>query len=296
MDYNAKLDFYLQAITAKLKYYIGSIEEKSIVSEAMEYSLMIGGKRIRPVLVLAFCEMLSSEKFDINSALPYACAVEMIHTYSLIHDDLPCMDNDDFRRGQPSCHKKFGEEFALLAGDGLLNLAFEVLFGKFGDVQPAFSFQCGEVLSNASGVEGMIGGQAIDLLSENENISLQKLQKLHNLKTGAMITGACKIGAILGGGSQSDIENACLFGEKIGLCFQVVDDILDKTSSFEKLGKPIGSDESNNKSTYVSLLGLQEAKSFADKLTREALSSIEIYGDKSDFLRKLAAQLLTREK
>lgn len=295
MDFNSKLDFYHEAIENKLKFYIGAIEEKSIVSEAMEYSLMIGGKRIRPVLALAFCEMLSEDKFDIESALPYACAIEMIHTYSLIHDDLPCMDNDDFRRGKPSCHKKFGEEYALLAGDGLLNLAFEIIFGKFADVKADVSMKCGAVLSGASGVDGMIGGQAIDLLSENMSISLERLKKLQDLKTGAMIIAACKIGAILGGGSEKDIQNARCFGEKIGLCFQVVDDILDKTSTFEKLGKPIGSDEQNNKSTYVSLLGLEQAKRFADELTAEALASIEPYGDKANFLKELANKLLKRE-
>ncbi len=296
MDFNTKLYFYSKAVEKKLKDYIEGIEEKSVVSEAMEYSLMIGGKRIRPVLALAFCDMLSGEEFDINYALPYACAIEMIHTYSLIHDDLPCMDNDDYRRGKPSCHKKFGEEYALLAGDGLLNLAFEIIFGKFGDVEAEPSMKCGAILSSASGVDGMIGGQAIDLLSENKQISLERLKKLQDLKTGAMIIAACKIGAVLGGGSESDIENARLFGEKIGLCFQVVDDILDKTSSFEKLGKPIGSDESNNKSTYVSLLGLEKAKQLADRLTCEALACIEPYGTKADFLSELARELLKREK
>ena len=296
MDFNTKLDFYSEAVEKKLEFYIDNIKEKSVVSEAMHYSLMIGGKRIRPVLALAFCEMLSGEDFDIDSALPYACAIEMIHTYSLIHDDLPCMDNDDFRRGKPSCHKKFGEEYALLAGDGLLNLAFEIIFGKFGDVYPDFSMKCGAILSSASGADGMIGGQAIDLLSENKQISLETLRKLQDLKTGAMIIASCKIGAVLGGGNQSDIENARCFGEKIGLCFQVVDDILDVTSSFEKLGKPIGSDESNNKSTYVSLLGLEEAKKFADELTREALCSIEPYGEKATFLKELASALCKREK
>ena len=295
MDFNNKLDFYSKAVEKKLEFYIENIKEKSVVSEAMQYSLMIGGKRVRPVLALAFCEMLSGEDFDIDSALPYACAIEMIHTYSLIHDDLPCMDNDDFRRGKPSCHKKFGEEYALLAGDGLLNLAFEIIFGKFGDVNPDFSMKCGAILSSASGIDGMIGGQAIDLLSENKQISLKTLRKLQDLKTGAMIIASCKIGALLGGGSQSDIDNARCFGEKIGLCFQVVDDILDKTSSFEKLGKPIGSDESNNKSTYVSLLGLDEAKKLADELTREALGSIEPYGEKAGFLKELALALCKRE-
>ena len=295
MDFNTKLDFYSEAVEQKLKFYINNIKEKSVVSEAMEYSLMIGGKRIRPVLALAFCEMLSGDGFDIDYALPYACAIEMIHTYSLIHDDLPCMDNDDFRRGKPSCHKKFGEEYALLAGDGLLNLAFEIIFGKFGDVKPELSIKCGQILSSASGIDGMIGGQAIDLLSENKKISLQTLKKLQDLKTGAMIIASCKIGAVLGGGNEADAENASFFGEKIGLCFQVVDDILDKTSSFEKLGKPIGSDESNNKSTYVSLLGLEEAKKFADELTREALASIEPYGEKAWFLKELALALCKRE-
>lgn len=295
MDFNTKLAYYSEAVEKKLEFYVSSVKEKSVVSDAMKYSLMIGGKRIRPVLALAFCEMLSDKCFDIESALPYACAIEMIHTYSLIHDDLPCMDDDDFRRGKPSCHKKFGEEYALLAGDGLLNLAFEIIFGKFGDINTELSLKCGKILSSASGVDGMIGGQAIDLLSEDKEISLETLKKLQDLKTGAMIIASCKIGAVLGAGNESDIKNAIKFGEKIGLCFQVVDDILDKTSSFEKLGKPIGSDENNKKSTYVSLLGLEQAKKFADELTCEALASIEPYGDKACFLKELALALCKRE-
>lgn len=295
MDFNLKLQNYCDLCEERLRYYISKIENKSIVSEAMEYSLMIGGKRIRPVLALAFCEMLGGENC-VSAALPYACAVEMIHTYSLIHDDLPCMDDDDMRRGKPSCHKKFGEEYALLAGDALLNLAFEIVFGKYSDIDAEKSLACGKILSEASGINGMIGGQTIDLLSENKSISLEELKLLHSMKTGAMIIAPCKIGALVGGGSDEDIKKAERYGANIGLCFQIVDDILDVTSTTEKLGKPVGSDEGNKKSTYVSLMGLESAQKTADELTQEALECLNNYEEKAWFLKQLAVYLAKRDK
>lgn len=293
MNFKDKLEYYQALVEHKLDYYTDALKEQNVVCEAMKYSLMNGGKRIRPVLALAFGEMLGA---DVNDVLPYACAVEMVHTYSLIHDDLPCMDNDDFRRGKPSCHKQFGEEYALLAGDGLLNLAFETVFGKFDELDPEISFKCGKILSSASGNDGMIGGQCIDLLSEGKKISLDELKKLHSLKTGAMITAPCQIGVCVAGGSSEDMKNAELYGSYIGLQFQIVDDILDKTSTLEKLGKPIGSDSENQKSTYVSLLGIEKAKKQAAQLGEKALEVLESYSESAEFLKQLTIKLGSREK
>ena len=293
MNYTEQLEAYLERINQKLKFYIASIEEKSIVSEAMEYSLMNAGKRVRPVLALAFCEMLGG---DTETVLPFACAVEMIHTYSLIHDDLPCMDDDDLRRGKPSCHKRFGEAYALLAGDALLNLAAEVIFGRFGDTDTSLALSCGKILFTGAGVDGMIGGQTIDLCSENTAIELETLQKLQALKTGKLITSPCQIGVIAAKGSEADMRMAEQFGSDIGLQFQIVDDILDVTSSAEVLGKPIGSDVVNDKSTYVSLLGLQQSRQTAQQLKEQSLALLEPYGEKAWFLKALVESLSTRKK
>ena len=293
MNYTQQLNAYLEHIHQKLAFYIASIEEKNIVSEAMEYSLMNAGKRVRPVLALAFCEMLGG---DIEKVLPFACAVEMIHTYSLIHDDLPCMDDDDLRRGKPSCHKRFGEAYALLAGDALLNMAAEAVFGRFGDADASIALSCGKTLFTCSGVDGMIGGQTIDLLSENTAIDLETLQKLQALKTGKLITAPCQIGVIAAQGSEADLRVAEQFGANIGLQFQIIDDILDVTGSAEVLGKPIGSDVEKDKSTYVSLLGLEQSRQAAQALKEQSLSLLEPYGDKAWFLKETVESLSTRKK
>ena len=293
MDYTQKLYAYLERINEKLHFYIDSIEEKSIVSEAMEYSLMNAGKRVRPVMALAFCEMLGG---DIKRVLPYACAVEMIHTYSLIHDDLPCMDDDDLRRGKPSCHKQFGEAYALLAGDALLNLAAEVVCGRFDDLEPHIALGCGKILFTGTGIDGMIGGQTLDLVSENTQISLETLKKLQALKTGKLLTAPCQIGVLAAGGRDYDMKTATEFGTAIGLQFQIVDDILDVIGTQEELGKPIGSDVANEKSTYVSLLGLERAKQTALQLQQRALELLQPYGGRAWFLREQVNALSTRKK
>ena len=293
MDYTQKLYAYLERINEKLHFYIDSIEEKSIVSEAMEYSLMNAGKRVRPVMALAFCEMLGG---DIERVLPYACAVEMIHTYSLIHDDLPCMDDDDLRRGKPSCHKQFGEAYALLAGDALLNLAAEVVCGRFDDLEPHIALGCGKILFTGTGIDGMIGGQTLDLASENTQLSLETLKKMQALKTGKLLTVPCQIGVLAAGGSEADMQTALEFGTAIGLQFQIVDDILDVTSTEETLGKPIGSDVANEKSTYVSLLGLDKAEQTALEMQKQALALLKPYGEKAWFLNEQVNALSTRNK
>ncbi|MBQ6379991.1 MAG: polyprenyl synthetase family protein [Clostridia bacterium] len=292
MQYEQIQRDYLARINTKLQSYLDAVQEKSIVSEAMAYSLMNAGKRVRPVLALAFCEMLGG---DVQAVLPFACAVEMIHTYSLIHDDLPCMDDDDLRRGKPSCHKKFGEAYALLAGDALLNLAFETAFGRFDTVESDTALTCGRILSCSAGIDGMIGGQTIDLMSENTAISIEKLKKLHALKTGALISAPCQIGVAAAHGSEEDMARAKAFAAAIGLQFQIVDDILDITGSAAQLGKPIGSDSENHKSTYVSLLGLEQARQDADALRKTALDVLEVYGEKAAFLKEMTVALTNRD-
>ncbi len=275
--------------------YINNSIEKScydeeIVADAMRYSLQNGGKRIRPVLVLEFCRLCSG---DVAKALPFAVAIEMIHTYSLIHDDLPCMDDDDMRRGKPSCHKKFGEEYALLAGDGLLTLAFETL--TKADVTDRQKVSAVKALSTHAGYQGMIGGQTVDLMSEGKEASLDRLKIMDNLKTGKLIDCAALLGCIAADANEEKTNSALKFTSGLGLAFQIVDDILDVTSTEEKLGKPIGSDSEKAKSTYVSLLGTEKSKKYAEELTKEALESLECFGKDAEFLKNLALKLLERD-
>ena len=283
-SYLALVEKYLNACIEKSSY------GEEIVADAMRYSLQNGGKRIRPVLVLEFARICGG---DVVRALPFAAAIEMIHTYSLIHDDLPCMDDDDMRRGKPSCHKKYGEEYALLAGDGLLTLAFEMLTkSDFSDKQKV---QAVKTLSTHAGYQGMIGGQTVDLMSEGKKVSLDRLKLMDNLKTGKLINCAALLGCISADADKEKTDAAIKFTNALGLAFQIVDDILDVTSTAEKLGKPIGSDSEKNKSTYVSILGIEKSKQYAEELTDEALNSLECFGDDADFLRKLARGLLERD-
>lgn len=285
------LDGYLTLIE---DYLNNSIEDscynEEIVADAMRYSLQNGGKRIRPVLVLEFCRLCGG---DVEKALPFAAAIEMIHTYSLIHDDLPCMDDDDMRRGKPSCHKKFGEEYALLAGDGLLTLAFETL--TEADVSDRQKISAVKALASHSGYQGMIGGQTVDLMSECKAVSLDRLKTMDNLKTGKLINCAALLGCIAANADEEKIRFSQQFTNAIGLAFQIVDDILDVTSTEEKLGKPIGSDSEKDKSTYVSLLGIEKSREYAEELTNEAISALSCFGEDADFLENLALKLLERD-
>lgn len=264
--------------------------DEEIVADAMRYSLQNGGKRIRPVLVLEFCRLCGG---DIKKALPFAASIEMIHTYSLIHDDLPCMDDDDMRRGKPSCHKKFGEEYALLAGDALLTLAFEML--TKADLSANQIVLAVKVLSSYAGYQGMIGGQTVDLMSESKAISLDRLKVMDNLKTGRLINCAALLGCIAADADDGKVSAAKKYTSSIGLAFQIVDDILDVTSTAEKLGKPIGSDNEKSKSTYVSILGLEKSKEYAENLTNEALKALDSFDTDVTFLKNLALKLLERD-
>ncbi|MGN0447536.1 MAG: polyprenyl synthetase family protein [Acutalibacteraceae bacterium] len=275
------------------KYILECNYGESVVFDAMNYSLSIGGKRIRPLLVLEFCRICGG---DIEKAMPFAVALEMVHTYSLIHDDLPCMDNDDMRRGMPSCHIKFGEEYALLAGDGLLTRAFGVIAeSDLAKENPACALEAIGVLSRCAGAEGMIGGQVVDLKNENKKASLDVLETMDRLKTGQLIIAAGTLGCLAAGADSEKITAAVNYCEKIGHAFQIIDDILDVVGDEKQLGKPIGSDKESDKSTYVTILGLEKSKAYAEKLTDEAVKSLEAFGNDGEFLKDLAVKLITRK-
>ena len=261
--------------------------------ESMEYSLSAGGKRVRPRLVFEFNSLCCGRT---ESAIPFACAVEMIHTYSLIHDDLPCMDDDDLRRGKPSNHRVFGEDIALLAGDSLLTLAFEAISSDKA-IAAAGENACIKAvntLAGYAGATGMVGGQVIDLMSEDNNAPLEVLQEMDYKKTACLIKAACELGAISAGASEQQIKAAGKYGECIGIAFQIKDDILDVTSSDEQLGKPVGSDVGNNKSTYVSLLGLSECEKLVHKLTKKAVDSLVCFDTDISVLETIAYELAER--
>ncbi|MBE6868475.1 polyprenyl synthetase family protein [Ruminococcus albus] len=287
------LQAYAEKINEELlKFTENKPELQSSVLEAMEYSLSAGGKRLRPVLILEFYRMCGGD--DIDKMVKLACAVELIHTYSLIHDDLPCMDNDDFRRGKPSCHKAFSEEIALLAGDALNTLAFEVITdcAMEGTISAETAVMLISVLSKAIGTDGMIGGQVIDLQTEEEVIDIETLNTLQSCKTGALIEAACVMGVILSGRMEY-IPAAAEYAQAMGRAFQIVDDILDVTGTFEELGKPIGSDSEQHKNTYVSLLGLQRSRQKAAQLTVTALGALKKF-ENNEFLFELTQELLDR--
>ena len=266
-------------------------EDFGMVMDAERYSLLGGGKRIRPFLVNEFCRALGG---DIEASMPLACALEMIHTYSLIHDDLPCMDDDDMRRGKLSNHKKFGYANALLAGDALLTRAFEVA-ASAEKLDPAARAEAVRLLARAAGDRGMIGGQVIDLDSENKSIAFEKLLKLHSLKTGALIVCAARLGCLAAGfGEQSaEAQAAQKYAERIGIAFQAVDDMLDVTASAEMLGKNIGSDKDNGKTTFLTFFDLEKTAQYAKSLTDEAKTSLKTIDD-SGLLASLADYLLER--
>lgn len=268
--------------------------EKKLI-ESMQYSLEAGGKRVRPVLVFEFNALCSGST---QSAVPFACAVEMIHTYSLIHDDLPCMDNDDLRRGKPSNHKVFGEDIALLAGDSLLTLAFETITcNKAVELSGAEACCKGaSVLANYAGAGGMVGGQVIDLISENTSAPIEVLQEMDYKKTACLIKAACELGCISAGADEEKIKAASKYGECIGIAFQIQDDILDVISSDEELGKPVGSDRENQKSTYVSLLGVEKCRELVNELTQNAVKALDVFGADASSLRDFAVKLANRSK
>ena len=268
----------------------GSLSET--VTDAMRYSLLNGGKRVRAVLTLAFCELCGGDE---DMAMPFACAVEMVHAYSLIHDDLPCMDNDDLRRGRPTCHKAFDEATAVLAGDGLLTAAFETASAA-KDVPAEAIVRCIRILGENAGMNGMIGGQVLDMGAEHRKISLDELRLLQKLKTGCLLRAACELGCAAAGATDEDtLTRARTYGEKLGLAFQIEDDILDIEGDAATLGKSIGKDAASEKSTFPSLLGLEECRELAAKLTEEAVNAVKPL-DGHAFLVELARSLTGRTR
>ncbi len=265
------------------------------VVEAMRYSLSAGGKRVRPILMMAACEAVGG---NFNSIMPAACAMECVHTYSLIHDDLPAMDDDDLRRGKPTCHKVFGEAVAILAGDGLLTYAFELMTRPemLSQVDGGLVNRAIHVFARAAGVSGMVGGQTADVLFEGKPIDAQTLDYIHRHKTGALIRASVEMGALLGGGGPQQVERLSRYGTALGLAFQVVDDLLDVVGDEEKLGKPVGSDERNRKATYPALFGLEETQKRAEELKNEALENLSSFGPEADPLRAIAIYVVERDR
>lgn len=289
--YTERLACHLAAVEKGMAQALPKEDAAVSVAPLMAYACEGGGKRLRPVLLLEFCRLCGG---NTEAVLPFAAAVEMIHSYSLVHDDLPCMDNSPLRRGKPSVHAAYGETMALLAGDALLNRAFEVMLEPKGEVPPAVALRAAHELAHNAGIYGMIGGQVLDLACEGKAVTLSTLQELQKKKTGALITASCRMGAILGGGSEEHIEQAGRYGDFLGACFQIVDDILDITSNAETLGKPVGSDDEHQKNTYVSLLGLEEARRRAAEYTEQAKTALTMFGESRTDLCALAEALLVR--
>lgn len=288
--YSAELEQHLSHFEQQFPLVFSSLAEENRLIEAMRYACEGGGKRLRPVLLMECCRMSGGNP---KAAFPFAAALELIHSYSLVHDDMPCMDNSPLRRGKPSVHAAYGETLALLTGDALLNLAFETALAD--NALPASNqLSAARVLADCAGVHGMIGGQLLDLESEEKIIDLSTLKQLQERKTAALLVAACKMGAILSGGSDEQIEQAGRYGYYIGLSFQIIDDILDATSTAQTLGKPVGSDAKNQKNTYVSLLGIEKAMQLAEDYTKKALEALTPFGDQGSNLRYLAEQLLHR--
>ena len=283
-----------QLIESALDRYLPSAATlPTTLHEAMRYSVFAGGKRIRPILMLAACEAVGGE---IRNVLPAACAIEMIHSYSLIHDDLPAMDDDDLRRGNPTNHKVYGEATAILAGDGLLTEAFVLLSNPAIRGTATVEQYCEVIhlLAKGAGSRGMVGGQVVDMEAEEKPVDLPTLEYIHTHKTGALILAAIEVGALLGGATTGQRRALCRFGEAAGLAFQVVDDILDIVADETQLGKDIGSDQQRGKATYPALLGLSGARERAEELHARALDSLSLLGQAARPLREIASYIVNR--
>ncbi|MDO4300772.1 MAG: polyprenyl synthetase family protein [Clostridia bacterium] len=292
MEFKNKLNERIELIDKALENYLKPKYPERLY-EAMGYSVFAGGKRLRPVLLLSACEAVGG---NIEDAVPFACALEMIHTYSLIHDDLPAMDNDDFRRGKPTCHKQFDEALAILAGDGLLTYAFEVMLEAVCAKKDIGLAKAAKLIANYSGSEGMLVGQVVDVESEGTKIDDKTLMYIHDNKTGGLIKAALMAGAMIGGAHGDVVRNFEKIGYNMGIAFQIKDDILDVTSTTEVLGKPVLSDVKNDKQTYVSLYGLDNAQQDYETLSNGAVKLINDMGDKAEFLAWYAESLINREK
>jgi len=294
LDLKAYLEERRSLVNRALAAWLPAVRGPAFrVVQAMHYSLFAGGKRLRPILCLAAAEAVGGGQ---EEALPLACALEMIHTYSLIHDDLPAMDDDDLRRGQPTCHKQFDEATAILAGDGLLTEAFYTLAAAAPRFQgrEAMLLEVQELLSEAAGYRGMVGGQMLDLMAEGRRITLKELEIVHRLKTGALLIAATRAGALAGGGSRPQVAALTAYGERFGLAFQITDDLLDVEGEAAEMGKAPGMDEKRQKATYPALLGLETSRQWAGHLVQEALAELEPFKERAAPLRELARYLLVR--
>ena len=290
MEHSKRLAQDQQLVENWLKDCFAQRAKYGAIYDAMQYSLMAGGKRIRPVLTLETCRMCGG---DVERALPFACAVEMIHTYSLIHDDLPCMDDDDLRRGKPTNHKVYGEATAVLAGDALLTAAFEMMAENRDGLSAEQVLEAVDCLSHAAGAAGMVGGQILDMEGEERSLSVSELELTQSLKTGALIRAAAEMGCILADGTPEQRAAVREYAQCIGRAFQVRDDMLDVTSTDEELGKPIGSDAENGKTTFVTALGLEGCATLVEQLTHRAVDALSGF-DHPEFHVWLAYQLAGR--
>ena len=295
MDFKVQLKKYQEQVNNELEKYSGKkdVPEK-ILNNSMEYSLMAGGKRLRPILVIATYEIFGK---NINKCIPYAVAIEMVHNFSLIHDDLPGIDNDDFRHGKPTNHKKFNEATAILAGDGLLNQAYIVISEDLIKSESEELKNKLKVFNEFStAVDRMIAGEYIDTEYEGKQITDEYLEYIHKNKTGALLKLCVRMGAILANANEKDLEKLTKYAEKIGLAFQIKDDILSEEGNEEILGKPVGNDKELEKCTYVWKYGLQGAKKILEEITKEAIEELKEYGDRAEFLRELALYIKDRNK
>ena len=296
MNFKEKQIAKVEAIESILEKYLPAKEgHQKLIMEAMEYSVMAGGKRLRPMLMQETFHMFGGEGSIVE---PFMAAIEMIHTYSLVHDDLPAMDNDDFRRGRKTTHIVYGEAMGILAGDALLNYAFETAAKAFS-MYPEKSLEIGkalQVLAGKAGIYGMIGGQVVDVESEGKKISKDTLDFIHELKTSALIESSMMIGALLAGASDEAVKDIEKVAKNVGIAFQIQDDVLDVTSTTEVLGKPVLSDEKNEKTTYVTLVGLEKARELVESISMEAIQLLGKYENGDDFLKELLKSLIHREK
>lgn len=295
MEFKEQLKEYQNLVNSELEKYLRKQEvPEKILNKSMEYSLMAGGKRLRPILVIATYEIFRK---DIEKCMPYAVAIEMVHNFSLIHDDLPAIDNDDLRHGKPTNHKKFNEATAILAGDGLLNYAYMVISDDLKNTkQEDFENKLKVFNEFSLAVDRMIAGEYIDTEYEGKQITDEYLEYIHKNKTGALLKLCVRMGAILANSNITDLEKLTRYAEKIGLAFQIKDDILSEEGNEEVLGKPVGNDKELEKCTYVSKYGLQGAKEILEKITKEAIDELKEYGDKAEFLKELAFYIKNRNK
>lgn len=293
-NFNKYIASKKEIVDKAIKEYFSKYNFPKELCDSMRYSIIDSGKRIRPILTIATAELFDT---PVDTVLPFAVAIEAIHTYTLIHDDLPAMDNDDFRRGKPTNHKVFGEAIAILAGDAMLTEAFHIMTEESINKKIPFkkAIMAINEIAYRCGVNGVVGGQVVDILSENKKIDFSTLEYIHTHKTGALILASIRVGLFLSKAKKRDFQNLTKYGEYIGLAFQIMDDILDIEGDFEKLGKKVGADLEKKKNTYPSLLGIAQSKEILKNLTNNAIKTLKPYGEKAQFLKDFALYLSSRQ-